>query len=166
MTGESVLGKPPVRRNKPTKLLVLVVASLLVLILLFGIAKTLTKESPYKNAFKSVQKDAKFPILYPKKISPDFQLQTDSIQLSSNLVSSSYKAGDKTIVVIQQSKPEDFKSSILTGSKDIKTSSGKGYITELGNKPRGIIVTNQTLVSISGSNEIDEATLTKFIENF
>lgn len=123
-------------------------------------------QNPYKKSFASVQKTQDFPLLYPKKTSPEFPLQSESISSTSGLVSSSYKSGNNTIVVIQQKKADNLDSNILSGSKDVKVSSGKAYVTELGNKPRGVIITDKTMLSISGSGDTNEATLIKFIENF
>lgn len=168
MEERSILGENPTR-NKQSKISTMgLIASVIIVIssvtlLLFIKAQN---NNPYKNQFSSVQKTQDFPVLYPKKISNDFQLQEESIKSSGGIVTSFYKSGNNTIVVTQQKKPTDFNSDILSGSKDVKISSGKGYVAKLGDKSRGIILTDHTLLSVSGADAVDEATLTKFIENF
>ncbi len=168
MEERSILGQNPTRTKQSKVFTIGLLTSVIIIIssvtLLLFIKSQ--KNNPYKEQFSSVQKTQDFPILYPKKISNDFQLQGESIKSSGGIVTSFYRSGNNTIVVTQQKKPTDFNSDILSGSKDIEISYGKGYVAELGDKSRGIIITDHTLLSVSGTGAIDEATLTKFIENF
>lgn len=168
MEEESVLGQNPTKNKKSKVSTIGLVVSVIVIISSVSLLLFVKSQNrnPYKEQFSSVQKTQDFPVLYPKKISNDFQLQNESIKSSGGIVSSFYKSGNNTIVVTQQKKPMDFNSDILSGSKDIKISSGKGYVTKLGDKSRGIIITDHTLLSISGTGSLDEATLIQFIENF
>ncbi len=170
MQENSILGQNPAPISKKKSKLPLIGLVISIVVVISSVSLILLIQSknqnPYKKSFASIQKTQDFPLLYPKKTSPEFPLQSESISSTSGLVSSLYKSGNNTIVVIQQKKSDNLDSNILSGSKDVNVSKGKAYVTELGDKPRGIIITDKTMVSISGSGDTNEATLVKFIENF
>jgi hypothetical protein len=106
-----------------------------------------------------------FPLYYPTKGDSDFNLDAERITFESDVLTFSGTFSSKQLAVAQQIMPKEFDHNLISDAKVVSLGIGKAHITRLGNIPVAIILTEETLITVSAI-DADEATLESFIQNF
>ena len=118
-------------------------------------------EAPFSQA---VRQQAGFGLYYPAQLPPGFSFNTNSVQVSPNYVLFSFQYDGGFVVITQQPKPAVMEK--LSKTKEFKTASGQAFIADVNGKAVGFLLTDKTLVIISGIDKANADKLELLLRSF
>lgn len=107
--------------------------------------------------------DTNFALYYPDKLPETIKLSPNSVHQDGDLVTYSLTQGASTIFVAQQPRPNQMEE--VNKIKDVASPLGKAYIANLDKRSVGFLLTDETLVIISSTDNLEAATLEALLQN-
>jgi hypothetical protein len=121
---------------------------------------------------ETIANQVTFPLYYPAKMPPGFQLDKDSFSATSQVVTYSVTYGDsRNLVVSQQPTPKDFDFekfylNSLFGAKEVITPLGKAVIGQIDEAAFASIVTDRTWIIVNAKSGLTAIEMERFIAGF
>lgn len=141
--------------------LLLITIGILIGLLLATLARPDTKQILLEN---SQGKTLQYNLHYPAKIPVGYTVDKDTITIDEETGSFAILHNDgNRLYVTQQKRPLLMEE--VNKTREFNTNIGKAYIADLNGRIAGFIVTNDTLIIISSSGEIDVNVLRQLMEN-
>lgn len=154
--------QPAPKRKSHKKLII----GITLIVLVFGLLLGLYLMKP-KNPFpENIRKEISYPLYYPEKLPEGYKLDKSSVKVESNIMFFTLDNEDKKIIVSEQaipSQPPDLAN--IQGFKKFNTSSGDAVIGSNVGRPTAILLSNTTLITISGDNKIPQDVIVQTTEN-
>jgi hypothetical protein len=161
------------------------IAAVTVVILLVVIVGLLVKNSNSSPIPKSIRKTVNFPLYYPSKLPNGYTYEKSSAKSDAGIVFYSLKSGDKKILVSEQTAPahppdlnaltkpqtvpagpSGFSPPAISLFQKIDNSTGQAIQgTSIAGNPVAIILTDTTLINLSGSATLPSNVITEVVQS-
>lgn len=156
---EEATDPKPARMLKPRpksrkKLIVCIVVILIVLCVLVGLYLTRPKTPIPEN----IRKQADFPLYYPERLPDGYKLDKGSVKYENGVVFYSLVKDSSSLLISEQSIPSNPPDlDHLKGFSKIATFAGNVALGSVNNQPTAILLTDSTLLTITGKNSTKDA---------
>ena len=148
------------RKKRKRYNLMLLLMIIAVVALLVGIGVVVRQHNSFGHQLSQLH--AGFTLYAPQSSSPQpYQIDRNGLQNNSGFVTYTLRNGDKTITVTQQATPNKAPDlSVLSGFDKVSVEGvGDGVIGETAGRTIAVIVTDNTLINISGSEGVTKQTI-------
>jgi hypothetical protein len=148
-------------KSKKTGFLFVVFAAVIAVFLVLLLFKK--QDSPIP---KNIEKSVNFALYYPSNLPNGYSLDKNSVKSENQIVFYSLSSGDKKISISEQaapSNPPDFEKIQKgnTSFKPLDTAGGHAIYGVSQKTPAAILLTNTTLINISGDKNVPLDTIVK-----
>lgn len=140
------------------------IATVVTLIVVSGILILVTKPSDTLPA--AVTKHTSFPLYYPTPLPLGYTYQKGSARVENGIVFFTLQSNTTTISVTEQAAPTNPPNlTMLAGFTSLKTIAGDAVINSSGKQPAAIIMSNTTLISITGQRNMPSDIVAQTAQN-
>jgi hypothetical protein len=140
--------------------------AVLVILLSVGLFVWKHKISSASPIPKNIVKSVNFSIFYPSPLPDKYSLKKDSIKIQTQILFFTLQNGDNKISVSEQSappNPPDLQLLTQAGFSKINTTLGQAVQGTNGSRAVAILLTNTTLINVSGSSSTPSDAVTSVI---
>lgn len=141
-------------------------AGLGVAIIVAAIVVTVAVTS-YNPIPSSIRNQVSYALYYPSQLYPGYRLQSGSVRLDHGIVFFTLTGGVGPVIVSEQAVPSSPPNlSLLAGFTSLPTVAGKAVTgTNSTNQPMSIILSNTTLIIITGHVKVPSDVISTLAQN-
>lgn len=110
---------------------------------------------------KAIVRDSTFPVYYPNPLPDGISYQQDSAKRDHGVLTYNLHTGSQTIHIFEQTAPSSAPDlDHLPGFSHLQIPAGKAAIGQTLNRPVAIILSNTTIINISGDTKVPSDVVT------
>jgi hypothetical protein len=115
---------------------------------------------------KSISKSTRFTVYYPTELADGYTFDTNSVKFVDNILFYSVSKGEQKITISEQvipPNPPDLKT--IAGFNTLSHPNGSLAVGMAQGTPSALLLTADTLISVNGLKNTDQASVTKLAQN-